>query len=179
MHRGAEEYHGNDVATAIEQYIHKFPASGKSNQGNGDVEIERVGLRSSSDTEFVFDDTYTHENGTPLQVRLEYRINNPEIKSFRGSLIILDQQLREVLSCAADDLEQVFEVPVGADTVKVDVSLPIIYPNSGRHTFTVLASDPATKNIYCRTTNAKTFMARAPSMGWATNIVRCPWNAIR
>ena len=175
MDRGAEEYYGDDIAHAIEQYIHKFSEAGTANQGNGDIEVGRIGLRESEDQPYVYDGTYIQQNGKPLQVEIEYKILNHDIKEFRASLIMLDQQLREILSCRPETTDMTFRVPERATSVTVEASLPVIYPNTGRHTLTVLASDPVLKKMYCRTTNAASFMARAPSMGWAAMIMQCPW----
>lgn len=179
MDHGAEEYYGDNIAHAIEQYIHKFPSSGKTNQGNGGMKVIQTGLRAEPDKPYIYDGSYIHQNGKPLQIELEFQINDPTIREFRAGLIILDQQLREILHCSPND-DQIFKVPVGAKSVKVEAQLPDIYPNSARHTITVSATAAdASGNIYCRTTNSAEFLVRAPTVGWAANIVRCPWKVIR
>jgi len=177
MDNGKEEYLGADVPHAIERYIHKFEAVDRIDQGSGTIVLKSIAVRSTEAEKWVSGNGYIHENGRPLKIRLEMEKMDPSIESFTLYVIILDQQLREAVNCFSEETATPFDSACGRSSV-FEVVLPDIYLNRGRHTITVGAADGETGKIYCRTTNAITFVTRCKLQGWGTSIMPGTWTKI-
>lgn len=176
MERGHEEYIGTDVPRGIEIYTHKFNIGGRKEQGSGDVSLKQIGIRSVKEEEYKFDDSFIHENGKPLNIYLEFEVLNPEIVEFNVAVKILDQQLREVIDCISSETTNPFR-PCN-DIVSLEISLPSIYLNRGKHTITVTAVSPGVRKVYSRTVNTTSFMVHSRVQGWATSVVPGTWNQL-
>ncbi len=174
MDGGREEYFGRDLPLAIEQYVSKFAAGAKADQGSGEMGISRVGLRGDTESSFVFDDSFVHENGRPLQLRLEYVVNSVPPNDVHLFVLVLDQQLREIVNCVSEESMPPFRFSQEGKAT-VDVQLPNLYLNRGKHTVTVGAADSRTSKLYCRTTNASTFLVRSKLQGWGTCVIPGQW----
>jgi lipopolysaccharide transport system ATP-binding protein len=173
LEKGQEEYLGTDVPWCIELYTHKFRTGKMQEQGAGEVNLRRIGLRSKNNEDYVYDDSFIHEKGTNLQVYLELAVLNPEINELNVALKILDQQLREVIDCISSETTQPFR-PKDAK-IYLEISLTGIYLNAGKHTISIVAMDPETKKLYSRLVNTISFAVRSRVQGWATSIVPGDW----
>jgi lipopolysaccharide transport system ATP-binding protein len=173
MDHGAELYHGNDVPFAIEQYVHRFETGLPEQQGTGDVVLESIALRSKEAPIWVADGSYVHQNGDDLSIKLYFRTGSVDLSHV--FVIILDQQLREAVSCSSD--ENYAPLMSRRDGyLRLEVRLDRLYLNRGKHTITVGVSDPDSKKLYCRTTNTISFMVRSKTQSWATSVMPGEWS---
>jgi len=168
-----------DVPHGIEEYLCLFTDGAKVNQGNGAINVVRVGLKSRDGNAFTYDCSYVHENGTPLEVHVEYSVDKPEAFGPVGCMIkLVDQQMRDVIDCGRQPGLAPYEVRrVGRYSAYIKT--PPLYLNNGKYTVTVAAAGGGDKDqMYCRTANCTSFFNRAHATGWSSCLMPAEWRFV-
>ncbi|WP_321532020.1 polysaccharide ABC transporter ATP-binding protein [uncultured Desulfuromonas sp.] len=166
-----------NVSDALGQYVRTFPVNCREEQGSGEMELVRVGLRDNVQNTHCFDDEYVHSNGSEFFLLLEFVVRDSIVNAVDLFIKIIDQQLREVVDCLSYADTAPFVPENGKLTI--ELKIPHLFLNGGRYTITVGSLHPENKKVFSRTTNTISFICKAPTFGWAASIIRGEWESLK
>jgi lipopolysaccharide transport system ATP-binding protein len=176
MDKGQEKYYSNDITEGIKQYIELFEAPKKLNQGSGEIELMSISIKDPRTNVFYPDNRVTIETHDNLEFKIELDIS-PNIEKFVLAFTTFDGQLREALSSGSEINNVIF----GKSKNRIRTfyaKIPNIVLSTGKYSITLGATNPVTKDFYCRTTNAIFFNMKASGITWACSSVPGEWQEI-
>lgn len=173
MNRGSVDFYSNDIAEGIIQYIALFEDPERANQGTGEIELVRLGIKNPSNRQFEFDKTVVLKTFDDLVIEVTIRLKD-SVADFELFITTYDGQLREALSSSSISFCEPFS-NTGHDTRTFEIKIPRLVLATGRYSITFGALDSSTKQFYCRISNSIHFAMRAIEMTWATSYVPGEW----
>jgi len=167
--------HTYDVADGIHSYVSDFSGLEPKDLGNGAVVLKSIVLRQeqADETQEVSDSISFH-NGSTLISQIEFTIHEVPDEEVVLVLKIYDQQLRECVNSFSNDARGSY-LTITGDSLRVQVTLPKLYLNQGRHYVALAMEGTGTGRVYCHASNVATFVVRSKVHGWATSTVPGVW----
>ena len=177
MNRGSIDFYSNDIAEGIIQYIELFEIPEQINQGTGEIELLRIGIKNPLNKKFEYSKTLVLETFDDLIIEVTIE-SKPSVADFELFIIALDGQLREALSSSSRSFCEPFSNK--SDNIRIfEIKIPKLLLATGRYSITFGAVDSNTKRIYCRVTNSIYFTMKAMEMTWATSYVPGEWKELK
>ncbi|NIK91379.1 ATP-binding cassette domain-containing protein [Mangrovimonas sp. CR14] len=176
MDKGQEKLLTNDLAEGIQQYVNMFESPERINQGTGDVELEKIEIYDPNLKIYVNTDNVTLETYDDLKLNITLKISS-RISSFHLFITAFDGRLREVISTNSEITRKPFTNNSNA-TRTYNVVIPRLVLASDKFSITIGASDPISKQFYCRVTNSMFFNVKAVGATWATSVVPGEWTEL-
>lgn len=174
MNGGSIDFYSDDIPEGIIQYIELFEIPEQIDQGTGEIELLRIGIKNPLIKKFEYNKTLVLETFDDLiiEVTLESKLSVADFELF---IIALDGQLREALSSSS----RIFCEPFSnkSDNIRIfEIKISKLLLATGCYSITFGAVDSNTKQIYCRVTNSIYFTMKAMEMTWITSYVPGEWN---
>ena len=177
MNRGCIDFYSNDIAEGIKQYIELFEAPKQINQGTGEIDLLRIGIKDPSNNKFEYDKTVVLKTFDDLiiEVTIELKFSVADFELF---ITTFDGQLREVLSSSSRSFCEPFSNK--SDNIRTfEIKIPKLVLATGRYSITFGAADSNTKKFYCRVTNSIYFTMKAIEVTWGTSYVPGEWRELK
>jgi lipopolysaccharide transport system ATP-binding protein len=177
MNRGIIDFYSNDIAEGITQYIDLFKAPERINQGTGEIELLRIGIKDTLTNKFKHDETVVLKTFDDLIIQVELELKH-SVADFALFITTFDGQLREALSSSSASTCEPFSNK--SDNIRTfEIKIPKLVLATGRYSMTFGAIDSNTKQFYCRVTNSVHFIMKAIKMTWATSYVPGEWKELK
>lgn len=175
MDHGQIKLHTNDISEGIRKYVNLFKEAEKSNQGTGDIDLEKIQIFDLKKKIFTSENNTSFSTGDSLTLDLTFTINSP-IKDYEIFIILYDNQLREVLTSisSADGISFSHNLNENVKTLRITISNLILA--TGRYSITFGVTDSLTKSFLCRVTNCMFFTMKANTVSWACTLAPAQWN---
>ena len=177
MNKGSIDFYSNDIAEGIIQYIELFEAPERINQGTGEIELLRIGIKNPLNKKFEYNKTVVLKTFDDLIIEVEVELKH-SVADFELFITTFDGQLREALSSSSISFCEPFSNK--SDNIRTfEIKIPKLVLATGRYSITFGAVDSNTKLFYCRVTNSIYFTMKAIEMTWATSYVPGEWKELK
>lgn len=173
MDGGCISCYSDDIAQGVVKYVELFEASKRMNQGTGEIELLKIGIKNPSNKQFEYDNTVVLKTFDDLIIEVELELK-PVVTDFEIFIILFDGQLREVLSSESHTFCKPFSNN-GHSIRKFEITVPRLVLATGRYSMTFGSQHPNTKRFYCRVTNSIHFTMNAMDVTWASSYVPGEW----
>jgi lipopolysaccharide transport system ATP-binding protein len=179
MDRGQEIYSGESIAQGIEIYSKDAGTSktNRQNVGGQEVSLVSIGLRSSEEQAYNYDNTLQLANGAPLEIQLELKSNVDVPLAFSPFIKILDQQLREVVDVFPFHSDPLFKL-APRDSCRIHLYVDAMHLNRGLHSIAAGAFEPRAMRNYARVNSSAFFYAESEMHGWAATVMPGQWKLV-
>jgi len=177
INRGIIDFHSNDIAGGIIQYLELFEDPERTNQGSGEIELLRIGIKNPLNNEFEYYKTVALKTFDDLIIEVTIELK-PSVADFELFITTFDGQLREALSSSSRSFCEPFSNK--SDNIRTfEIKIPKLVLATGRYSVTFGALDSSTKRFYCRVTNSIYFTMKAMEITWATSYVPGEWKELK
>ncbi len=175
--RGSSDFYSNDIAEGIKQYIELFEAPERINQGTGEIELLRIGIKNPLNKKFEYNKTVVLKTFDDLIIEVTIELK-PSVADFELFITTFDGQLRETLATSSRSFCEPFSNKI--DNIRTfEIKIPKLVLATGRYSLTFGAVDSNTKQFYCRVTNSIYFTMNAIEITWATSYVPGEWKELK
>lgn len=173
--RGEPPQCTSDVAEGIHSYVSHFCGLESKELGNGDVIVKSIALYQKDSTGVrETSDAVSFINGNTLITRIEFAMRKAPEEEVFLVLKINDQQLREGVNSFSNDSQRGY-LKVTGGSLKVQVTLPTLYLNRGRHYVSMAVEGAMTGKVYCHATSVLSFVVKSNVHAWGTSAIPGVW----
>ncbi len=173
MDKGKAKFLSNDITEGIKQYIELFQSPERMNQGSNLNKLTRIAIKNPATGNYEESQSISLHTFDDLELEVEVQVSN-KISSFDLFLTTFDGQLREVMSSRSEINCEAFGNQ--GETLKTyHIKVPQLTLATGKYSVTFGATDPLTKQFYCRVTNSTFFHMSAVGNTWASSLVPGTW----
>lgn len=177
MNRGCIDFYSNDIAEGIVNYTQLFNAPKQVNQGTGEIELLRIGIKNPLTKELEKNKTIVLKTYDDLIIEVEVELKS-SVTNFNLFITSFDGQLREALASSSSSFCKPF-VNTGHNIRTFEIKIPKLVLATGRYSITFGAVEPNTKRFYCRVTNSLYFTINAIEISWATSYAPGEWKELK
>lgn len=152
MDHGKNIFHSQEIGQGIEQYFNMFSNGEQQTVGSGEASVTSFNL--STPTESVTSgETLTVPHGTDLKINMSILLK-PHIEDASVQLVIWNQEMLPVIDILDQDMRGHLIKQNKSGVHEIELIIPNISLNAGKHTFTVIINSPDMRFNYCRFDNA-------------------------
>jgi len=177
MNKGSICFYSNDIADGIKQYIELFEAPTRINQGTGEIELLRIGIRNPLNKKFEYNKTVVLKTFDDLIIEVTIELKH-SVADFELFITTFDGQLREALSSISRSFCEPFSNKSG-NIRTFEIKIPKLVLATGRYSITFGALDSSTKRFFCRVPNSIYFTMDSMEITWATSYVPGEWKELK
>lgn len=177
LERGQTRYQGANVGEGVEQYFRMIDEGAPCVSGTGAAVLERLTLESGGRTA-VAPEALPVAHGADLRLRLRLRLA-PGLGPVRVQVVVWNHELHAVMDVIGPDSAGFLLAPDPTGVHELEAVIPKLMLNGGRHTLTVVVTEPDASVVHCRHDNAGIVGMGVHFLSGANLIVPAEWRRVR
>ena len=173
MRAGTVGFYGHDVGEGIEKYLSMGSGPEQSITGSGAAVVRDCVVSVDGQTCHLGDTVSIRpDSAMRIALRIEF---SPTVESARVQALVWNQEMIPVTEIVSQEGLGYLALPSETGAVDIDVDIPPLHLNGGRHMLTVNIVSQDYKTVFCRHDNAVTLNVLNTNVSGASCIVHADW----